>query len=563
MSQGDQDARGSERLLAGRYRLLSVVGRGGMGTVWRAHDEALHREVAVKEVLLHEALSDEEREQRHQRTLREARASARLNHPGVVTVHDVVDEGGRPWIVMELVQARSLQEVLDEDGPLPPGRAAAIGRQVAGALRAAHAIGILHRDVKPANVLITGEDRAVLTDFGIAQIAGDATLTRTGLIMGSPAYMSPERVNGDPALPASDLWALGATLYAACEGRPPHYRTDAMAVLAAILTQEPPPPRNAGHLGPVLRALLERDPARRPGADEAEKALARVQAGEPPAPAAETRWEDRPAPAVASGMPTGGTGTLVGDPGSGTADVRWSGGTLHVPAPEPTPWSPPTGPVQRDRPGRKLLWPLVAGALGVAVVALAVVLMINSKGDGKKDEPPVPPVAGSSSKVSPPATRSDRPADDRTRQAKPPAPPLPTGMRWVGDGYKVPVPLGWTKRVESADRVYWEDPASDAYIMVDRTVWTGDPHAHWRQWSDEVVQKGDLPNYNLIRLTRTQHQGLNAADIEFTATSKNLRFRDRGVIIDGQSYAIAVAVPQAQWNQRLSTVNNVLDGFHA
>jgi serine/threonine protein kinase len=217
------------RLLAGRYRLESVVGRGGMGTVWRARDETLDREVAVKEVVLPAGLSDDERDNRHRRTLREARASARLNHPGVVTVHDVVDEDDRPWIVMELVRARSLQDIVDEDGPLPPGRVATIGRQIAGALLAAHAIGILNRDVKPANVLVADGDRAVLTDFGIAQMAGDATLTGTGLIMGSPAYMSPERVNGDPAIPASDLWALGATLYAATEGRAPHHRSDAMA----------------------------------------------------------------------------------------------------------------------------------------------------------------------------------------------------------------------------------------------------------------------------------------------------------------------------------------------
>ncbi|MES9605573.1 protein kinase, partial [Actinomadura sp. NPDC000929] len=267
------------RLLAGRYRLESVVGRGGMGTVWRASDETLDREVAVKEVVLPAGLSDEERENRHRRTLREARASARLNHPGVVTVHDVVDEDGRPWIVMELVRARSLQEVVEEDGPLPPGRVATIGAQIAGALRAAHAIGVLHRDVKPANVLVTGDDRAVLTDFGIAQVAGDATLTGTGLIMGSPAYMSPERVNGDPAIPASDLWALGATLYAATEGKAPHHRSDAMAVLAAVMTQDVPPPRNAGPLAPVLTGLLERDPVRRMTGDRAEAALKAVASG--------------------------------------------------------------------------------------------------------------------------------------------------------------------------------------------------------------------------------------------------------------------------------------------
>ncbi|MFC7731964.1 serine/threonine-protein kinase [Actinomadura keratinilytica] len=279
MSQGDNTEAGAGRLLAGRYRLVSVVGTGGMGTVWRARDETLHRDVAVKEVVVHASVSEEERRERHVRTLREARASARLNHPGVVTVHDVVDEDDRPWIVMELLRARSLQDLVDEDGPLPPARAAGIGRQIVSALRAAHAVGILHRDIKPANVLVADDDRAVLTDFGIAHVVGDATLTKTGLLVGSPAYMAPERLRGERTVPASDLWALGATLYTACEGRPPHHRSDAMAVLAAIMTEEPPPPRNAGPLTPVLLGLLERDLGRRMTAEQAEPLLARIAAG--------------------------------------------------------------------------------------------------------------------------------------------------------------------------------------------------------------------------------------------------------------------------------------------
>ncbi|MGI5164832.1 serine/threonine-protein kinase [Spirillospora sp. CA-253888] len=558
MSQGEQDARGSERLLAGRYRLLSVVGRGGMGTVWRARDEALHREVAVKEVLLHEALGDEEREQRHQRTLREARASARLNHPGVVTVHDVVDEGGHPWIVMELVQARSLQEILDEDGPLPPGRAAGVGRQIAGALRAAHAIGILHRDVKPANVLITADDRAVLTDFGIAQIAGDATLTRTGLIMGSPAYMSPERVNGDRALPASDLWALGATLYTACEGKPPHHRNDAMAVLAAILTQEPTPPRNAGPLAPVLRALLERDPARRMSADEAEQALARVQAGEMSAPAVETRWEARPA-AAAVPAPSG-TGTLVGDPG--TPPVQWAG-TADVQAP----WDARTGPVPEKRSPRKLLWAALAGVVGVAVIATVVVLGLG----GDEKAPPFDARAGSKTPGTGPAATPAKPQGKP--QSKPsgvaPVPPtLPAGMRWANDGtgdYKIPVPQGWTRRRDSEDRTVWLDPNSAAYIMVDRTGWSGDPVAHWEEWLRDPGTAKALPGLERRSLrTVRMRSGETAADLQFVWNngSTPMRAADRGVIINGQSYAVMVAVPAAQWNQRQQTVNNVLGGFH-
>ncbi|MGK5552143.1 serine/threonine-protein kinase [Actinomadura kijaniata] len=559
MSAGVEETQGQSRLLAGRYRLASVVGRGGMGTVWRAWDEALHREVAVKEVALHPSLSEEERAQRHERTLREARASARLNHPGVVTVHDVVDEDGRPWIVMELVQARSLQEVVDADGPLPPGRVAAIGRQVAGALRAAHAIGILHRDVKPANVLITPDGRAVLTDFGIAQIAGDATLTQAGMIMGSPAYMSPERVNGERALPASDLWALGATLYAACEGRAPHHRGDAMAMLAAVMTQDPPPPRNAGPLAPVLAALLERDPARRMGAAAAEEALSRIVADE----AARTAPDTGPAaPPAAQGATASGPFTVAGGE---TLARTGPAGTPPVPAPsipaqsvpvppEPVPWPPVTGPV-RERKARRLGWPILAGALTAAVVALASVLAFTSDGEpgnasgGKQAGPVASAETGKKRTVVPKRTAT--------------RPTLPPGMRWAGmqDGYRIPVPAGWTMRRESGDRVYWLDPDSDAYVMVDRTAWTGDPIEHWVSWEKEVQAKGRPPGYRRITLRPAEVQGHKAADLEFV-WSDGLRAKDRGVVIRGQSYAVMVAVPASQWNQRLESVNNVLDGFH-
>jgi serine/threonine protein kinase len=269
------------RLLGNRYRLDSVVGRGGMGTVWRAFDVMLDREVAVKEVVLPPGLDDAERAVLYERTFREARASARLNHPGVVTVHDVVEESDRPWIVMELVLAPSLQDLLDR-GPLEHRRVAEIGLQMLGALRHAHEKGILHRDVKPSNVLITDSGRVVLTDFGIAQVEGDATLTQTGLVMGSPAYIPPERAQGERAVPASDLWALGATMYAAVEGRSPYERPDAMASLQAALSEPVPPARNAGPLARVLDGLLAREPVNRMTASQAQPLLTQVATAPPP-----------------------------------------------------------------------------------------------------------------------------------------------------------------------------------------------------------------------------------------------------------------------------------------
>ncbi|WP_067813645.1 serine/threonine-protein kinase [Actinomadura kijaniata] len=556
MSAGVEETQGQSRLLAGRYRLTSVVGRGGMGTVWRAWDEALHREVAVKEVALHPSLSEEERAQRHERTLREARASARLNHPGVVTVHDVVDEDGRPWIVMELVQARSLQEVVDADGPLPPGRVAAIGRQVAGALRAAHAIGILHRDVKPANVLITPDGRAVLTDFGIAQIAGDATLTQAGMIMGSPAYMSPERLNGERARPASDLWALGATLYAACEGRAPHHRDDAMAMLAAVMTQDPPPPRNAGPLAPVLAALLERDPARRMGVDAAEATLSRIVADE----AARTAPDIGPAaPPAAQGATASGASTA---PGGATLVRTGPAATPSVPVPPaPVPWPQETGPVRRRRFRQPGWVTLLEAVLTVAVIVAVVVATFTSDGGDrtgdKTGDRAGDRTGGSVASAETGKKKAVVPEKTATK------PTLPPGMRWAGmqDGYRIPVPAGWTMRRDSGDRVYWLDPRSDAYIMVDRTAWTGDPIQHWVDWEKEVLAKGQPRGYRRITLRPTEVQGKKAADLEFV-WSDGLRAKDRGVVIEGQSYAVMVAVPASQWNQRLESVNNVLDGFH-
>ncbi|MFG2668290.1 serine/threonine-protein kinase [Streptomyces sp. NPDC048387] len=261
------DERG--RLLAGRYRLAELLGQGGMGTVWRAHDEQLDREVAVKELRLPDDLDASRREAWIGRLDREARAAARLKHPGVITVHDrIAGDDGRPWIVMELVHGRSLDDLIKRDGPLTPARVAGIGLQVLDALRAVHDTGVTHRDIKPANVLLEG-DRVVLTDFGIAAVDGEPGLTRSGALMGTPAYMSPEQVRGLPATAESDLWSLGATLFTAVEGRAPFSGSGTWAVFVAVATEEPATAVRAGELAPVLAGLLRKDPAQRLTADEA------------------------------------------------------------------------------------------------------------------------------------------------------------------------------------------------------------------------------------------------------------------------------------------------------
>src|SRR4051812_19882759 len=274
-----------------------------MGTVWRASDTVLDRAVAVKQVTFPPGVSEDEREVLRERTRREARAAARLDHPSAVTVYDVAEEDGTPYLVMELVEARTLAEVVRTDGPLSPRRTAQVGLAVLGALEAAHAQGIVHRDVKPGNVLLRNDGRVVLTDFGIATFTGDASITSTGLLLGSPSYIAPERARGEVPGPPSDLWSLGATLFTAVEGRPPYDKGQPLPTLTEVVTGEHAPFVAAGALAPVLDGLLDKDPTRRYDAATACAELKRVLAEEPatgdvparPAEPATTRRTDRTA----------------------------------------------------------------------------------------------------------------------------------------------------------------------------------------------------------------------------------------------------------------------------
>jgi hypothetical protein len=342
-----------DRLLSGRYRLIEQIGRGGMGVVWWAHDELEDREVAVKEMHLPPSLGHRERMNLLRRTDREALAAGRLRHPGLITIYDVVVEDSRPWLIMEYVAARSLEDVFADDGPISPRRVAQIGVQLLDALRAAHDAGIVHRDVKPSNVLLETSGRVVLTDFGIATYEGATTLTQTGTFMGSPAYVAPEVARGEPASPASDLWSLGATLYAAVEGRPPYDHETAMATLSALVTSEPDPPLHAGPLRPVLGGLLTKDPARRLGAERTAEMLSLVAS--PPVPPRPAQRARRPLAARVRVVPVVTVGVLALAIGLGVlAGVKgtpagYSGAQApHPPAtttPGATPSTPQTGPL--------------------------------------------------------------------------------------------------------------------------------------------------------------------------------------------------------------------------
>ncbi|CAM5452191.1 MULTISPECIES: serine/threonine-protein kinase [Streptomyces] len=323
-------------LIAGRYRLADSIGSGGMGRVWRAHDEVLHRKVAVKELTAALYVSDSDRAVLLARTRAEARAAARINHSAVVTVHDVLEHDGRPWIVMELVEGASLADAVKERGRVEPAEAARIGLWVLRALRAAHSAGVLHRDVKPGNVLLGADGRVLLTDFGIAQIEGDTTITRTGEVVGSVDYLAPERVRGHDPGPASDLWALGATLYTAVEGRSPFRRTSPLSTMQAVVEEEADAPRHAGPLTPVIAAFLRKDPARRPGAEEAEQMLAEAAEGRRPRTAqafVPTQGSGIPAttdrhqgPASGTTPPGHGDPTSGGGYGSGTSPTGYAPG---------------------------------------------------------------------------------------------------------------------------------------------------------------------------------------------------------------------------------------------
>ncbi|WP_328378288.1 protein kinase [Streptomyces sp. NBC_01020] len=263
MSEAEQAKDTEGRLLAGRYRLGGVLGKGGMGTVWRAVDETLGRTVAVKELRFPSAIDEDEKRRLVTRTLREAKAIARIRNNGAVTVYDVVDEDDRPWIVMELVEGCSLAELVREKGVLTPVRAAEVGLAILDVLRLAHREGILHRDVKPSNVLIAEDGRVVLTDFGIAQVEGDPSVTSTGMLVGAPSYISPERARGHKPGPPADLWSLGGLLYASTEGVPPYDKGSAIATLTAVMTEPVDPPKNAGALSEVIYGLLAKDPDQR------------------------------------------------------------------------------------------------------------------------------------------------------------------------------------------------------------------------------------------------------------------------------------------------------------
>ncbi|WP_216589039.1 serine/threonine-protein kinase [Streptomyces brasiliscabiei] len=367
---------GGERVIAGRYRLLTPLGEGGMGTVWRARDEVLHREVAVKEVRAPGGISVSDVERMYARLEREAWAAARVANRNVVTVYDVAMEDGRPWIVMELVRGLSLADLLDAEGPLSPQRAAHVGAEVLSALRAAHEAGVLHRDVKPANVLLSNDDRVVLTDFGIATVEGSSALTMTGEVIGSPEFLAPERALGRAFGPESDLWSLGVLLYAAVEGNSPFRQNTPLSTLRAVVDEELPPPHRAGPLAPVIEGLLRKDPAERIPAEQAERDLRIIAAGGTPHAATTGPYS----PTVAA-FPAAGGRT---DP---EPDLNRYGPPTP-PRPTPAVTHPSAVPARGTGRNRRALVFLVAGIAAIAFAIAGLTYTLVNRDDGGNDGNP-------------------------------------------------------------------------------------------------------------------------------------------------------------------------------
>ncbi|MFF9283711.1 serine/threonine-protein kinase [Streptomyces griseosporeus] len=552
-------------LLAGRYRLADSIGSGGMGRVWRAHDELLHRAVAIKELTAALYVSESERGVLLARTRAEARAAARINHSAVVTVHDVLEHDGRPWIVMELVEGRSLADAVKEQGRVEPAEAARIGLWVLRALRAAHSAGVLHRDVKPGNVLLGHDGRVLLTDFGIAQIEGDTTITRTGEVVGSVDYLAPERVRGHDPGPSSDLWALGATLYTAVEGRSPFRRTSPLSTMQAVVEEEATDPRYAGPLAPVISGLLRKDPAARPDAAETEQMLAEAAEGRTPGAAqAYVPTAEHAGPHHGAGRPYGtrtaasyGTGgTTAQRPGApygsgthpaGAVTPYASGGTTPYPA-GPASSATPGGPRVQGRRRRRMR--LVALVVAVAAVVGAGTAVVLQRWDQGRDERTGGGSSSSSVSPSPTATRHQASAPDGWVQVQDPL------------GFTLSLPKGWKRKVfdKSEDgaltQVDYTPDGGEHFlrIAVDTDPDYNDPYRHQADLDYQLSKR--LVDYKRLDLRRTIYRDRQASLWEYTwtALAKDIAFPGPRRAIDeaylapdGTEYALYMSSPADDW----------------
>ncbi|MFF9506154.1 serine/threonine-protein kinase [Streptomyces sp. NPDC014724] len=539
-------------VLAGRYRLGEVLGRGGMGKVWRAHDEVLHRTVAVKELTAGLYVAEADRIVLHARTQKEARAAARITHPGVVTVHDVIEYDNRPWIVMQYVDGPSLADEAKESGEIEPREAARIGLHVLGALRAAHGAGVLHRDVKPGNVLLARDGQVLLTDFGIAAIEGDSTITRTGELVGSIDYLAPERVRGGDPGPASDLWSLGATLYTAVEGRSPFRRTSPISTMQAVVTEEPPPPRKAGPLAPVITALLRKEPDDRPSAAEAERMLLEAMEGREPRAAQAYVPTQR--------VPDEVLRTLDTDAASGAG----AAGTAQLPHPAAgSTAGPASSPVTRRSRGRwrTAVLVIVAAALAGGGAGLAAM-----KYRDRAESPAGNGVTGTHAAVTPSEPGTSRAPKPRTSKKG-----VPDGWKRVNDpeGFSLTVPDGWVRRADGNQIDYTPDNGVHYIrISIDPAPDFENPYMHMLNMEKQLAER--LPGYERKTLHSNTYRDRAGSLWEFTWTETKNHPGPRHAIDQmyfgedgGPEYAMYMTGPAADWDTTREQFDTILRGWQA
>lgn len=515
------------RLVAGRYLLVDRVGSGGMGTVWRAEDKMLGRHVAVKKLHIPPHLQDDEVRTLYERTRREARSAARITHPNVIVVHDVVDDEGLPCIVMEYVPSVTLSDVLKRRGALPPEEAARIGLAMAAALRAAHDAGVQHRDVKPANVLLGNDGRIILTDFGIAMESGTSSLTKPGELIGSIGYLAPERLRGarPETGPASDLWALGATLYQLVEGQDPFRRNTAIETAYAIAADPYEPPRNAGELAPVIEGLLVKDPGQRMDVHEVERRLGdvtgtRTESLDPPT--RPDRADDLAPPASKSGANRGRRRTVA----------------------------------------------LSALAVTLAAcLAAGAVWWLNGRADGPGKQASGSEATTPTSSTSPtaPTTPTSGTSPDPSSGSSFSVPPVPAGyvLKQPDSGISVPVPEDWTRKALAGGEVGYIDPTGLVGLRVNVIEFAGtDPLQHWRETEEEQTAR-DNAGYERVRMAETTFRGRPAGYWEFTFEGRQRKYRAAELAFasaDGTQYVIYLSAPDARWHEYRPVFDNAVNG---
>jgi len=552
--------------LAERYELGDALGQG-RSTVYRGLDTRLRRQVAVKRVEL--LAGHEDVEQVRTRALREAQASARLNNPCVVTVYDVVEESGAIWLVMELVGGPSLAQVVAEQGPLSHGRAAAIGLRVLTALEAAHLVGVVHRDVKPANVLVPEGDRAKLTDFGVATIRDESRVTATGLIVGTASYMAPEQATGGEITAATDMWALGALLYFAVEGEPPFQAGNALATATAVAHEDPRPPDHPGPLSPLIARLLTKAPAERATAGEVRAALSRVARGvrrrpspatpaAAPAPAAPASPAPAapasPAPAVPA-APADASGPARARAAPAEALGAPASTAVAGPAPDPSSSDPPGA--ASSHTARRRVPALLIGLGGlVLVVAAAVAVPALSDGgrdpgdDGDAAATTEPPAAGDD--AGPPETTA--PSTEAPTTTTPSGGELPAGWAPFADPagtYTIGLPPGWQVRPTGAgNRIDLVDPATGSFLRIE---WTASPGADaaqaWRDLAPSFAASND--DYQQIGIGPAEYRDYDAALWEFRHRSDGTMQHtgNLGFVTAGRGYALMLRTPDELWDE--------------